>query len=105
MEVYKLDESNFQQYLYYAASNYHNGDELDKALAGYSKLLDSGYTGVETQYYAVEKETGENQLFGDEAERSIMLKAGTNTDQKEVMTKNVKAQKIQKKTKNYHNKK
>ncbi|HLS11294.1 MAG TPA: tetratricopeptide repeat protein [Flavobacteriaceae bacterium] len=95
MEVYKLDESNFQQYLYYAASNYHNGDELDKALAGYSKLLDSGYTGVETQYYAVEKESGENQLFGDEAERSIMLKAGTHTDPTEVLTKDVRPQILQ----------
>lgn len=95
MEAYKLDEANNLHYLYYAASNYHNGDEIDKALAGYSKLLDAGYTGVEMQYFAVEVETGEKQLFSDENERSLMLRAGTHTNPTDELTKDVRPQILQ----------
>src|SRR5699024_978456 len=65
MEVYELDKDNNQMYLFYAASNYHNAEELDKALDGYEKLLDMGYTGVTTQYFAVNNESGEKELFED----------------------------------------
>lgn len=95
MEVYKLDEANNLQYLYYAASNYHNGDELDKALTGYSKLLEVGYTGVETQYYAVEVESGEKQLFGDTSQRDLMIKAGTHTNPTDEVTEDVTPQILQ----------
>ena len=95
MEVYKLDEANNLQYLYYAASNYHNGEELDKALEGYSKLLDLGYTGVEKQYYAVEIESGEKQIFGDTAQRDLMIKAGTHTNPTDEVTEDVTPQILQ----------
>lgn len=95
MEVYKLDEANNLQYLYYAASNYHNGEELDKALTGYSKLLEVGYTGVETQYYAVEVESGEKQLFGDTSQRDLMIKAGTHTNPTDEVTEDVTPQILQ----------
>ena len=38
MIVFEIDEVNNQQYLYYAASNYHSGEVLDKAMEGYENL-------------------------------------------------------------------
>lgn len=95
MEVYELDEANNQQYLYYAASNYHNGEELDKALDGYTKLLDLGYTGVQTQYFAVNKESDEKELFGDKTQRDLMVKTGTYSDPTEEVTEDVTPQILQ----------
>lgn|SRR5690554_790687 len=95
MEVYKLDEANNQQYLYYAASNYHNGKELDKALNGYRKLLDQGYTGVQTQYFAQDVETGDNVLFQDENQREIMIKAGAYSNPTEEVSEDVTPQILQ----------
>lgn len=95
IEVYKLNEKDNQVYLYYAASNYHNAEELDKALEGYKTLLDLGYTGVETQYFAVEKESGEKQSFGDKDQRSLMIKAGTHTDPTDEVSEDVTPQILQ----------
>lgn len=89
MEVYKLDEANNAAYLYYAASNYHNAEEIDKALEGYKKLMDIGYTGVEKQYIAEEKGSGEKQVFGDKDQRDLMVKAGTHTNPEDVETEDV----------------
>lgn len=95
MEVYKLNEDANKIYLYYAASNYHNAEELEKAMEAYKSLLDMGYTGVETQYFAVEKESGEKQAFGDESQRSLMIKAGTHTDPTDEVSKDITPQILQ----------
>ena len=95
MEVYNMDKANNQQYLYYAAINYHSGEELDKALEGYEELMDLGYNGVETQYFAIEKDSGEKQAFGDDAQRKLMIQAGTHSDPTDEQTEDVTPQILQ----------
>ncbi|HEA29251.1 MAG TPA: tetratricopeptide repeat protein [Leeuwenhoekiella sp.] len=69
-------------YLYYAASNAVNGEDFDTALKYYEQLKDMNYEGVETKYTAVNKETGETENFGAEAQRDLMVKAGSHSDPK-----------------------
>src|SRR5699024_2271318 len=95
MEVYELDKDNNQMYLFYAASNYHNSEELDKALAGYEELLEMGYTGVTTQYFAVNNETGEKELFEDASQRDIMMKTGAYSNPTEEQTEDITPQVLQ----------
>ncbi len=66
-------------YLYYAASNYINSKDYDKALEHYKTLRDLGYTGIETEYIAVNKETGEEESM-NKAQRDLMVKAGQYTN-------------------------
>jgi len=62
-------------YLYYAASNAVNAKEFDTALKYYESLKELGYSGVETQYIAVNKETNEEEIM-NKAQRDIMVKSG-----------------------------
>lgn len=62
-------------YLYYAASNAVNAQEYDKALEYYETLRDLGYTGIETEYVATNKETGEEEVM-EQAQRDLMIKSG-----------------------------
>jgi tetratricopeptide (TPR) repeat protein len=62
-------------YLYYAASNSINSGDYDTALKYYEELKGLGYTGIETQYVAVNKESGEEELFA-KAQRDLMVKSG-----------------------------
>lgn len=96
MLVFEMDEANNQQYLYYAASNYHSGDALEEAMEGYKKLMELGYTGVETQYFAVEKETGEKTaFFGDKVQRDLMVQSGAYTNPTQEVTDDVTPQILQ----------
>ncbi|WP_452602568.1 tetratricopeptide repeat protein [Pontimicrobium sp. MEBiC06410] len=61
-----------QVYLYYAAVSAVGAQDFDSALSHYLKLKDLGYTGVETQYFATSKETGEEQPF-DKATRDLYV--------------------------------
>ncbi len=61
-----------QVYLYYAAVSAISAQDFDTALAHYLKLKEIGYTGVETQYYAVSKETGAEEVF-DKATRDLYV--------------------------------
>ncbi len=62
-------------YLYYAASNSINGGDYDTALKYYEELKGLGYTGIETQYVAVNKETGEEEVMA-KVQRDLMVKSG-----------------------------
>jgi tetratricopeptide (TPR) repeat protein len=62
-------------YLYYAASNSINAGDYDTALKYYEQLKGLGYTGIETQYVAVNKETGEEEVMG-KTQRDLMVKSG-----------------------------
>lgn len=64
-------------YLYYAASVAVNAQEFDPALKYYQKLKELGYSGVEEQYVAISKETGEEEIFNNKSLRDISVKAGT----------------------------
>lgn len=62
-------------YLYFAASNAVNAQEYEKALEYYETLRDLGYTGIETEYIATNKETGEEEVL-EKNQRDLMVKAG-----------------------------
>jgi|SRR5680860_68648 len=62
-------------YLYFAASNAVTAKDYDTALKYYEDLKDLGYTGIETQYFAINKETGEEEAM-PKSQRDIMVKTG-----------------------------
>ncbi|HSI69157.1 MAG TPA: tetratricopeptide repeat protein [Gillisia sp.] len=62
-------------YLYYAASNLINTGEYETALEYYEELRNLGFTGVETQYIAINKATGEEELMPKD-QRDLMVKTG-----------------------------
>ena len=74
-DLYKMSPKD-TVYLYYAASNAVNGQDYDTALNYYEELKDMGYRGVETQYTATNKESGEVENFGSESQRDLMVKTG-----------------------------
>lgn len=84
---YLLSSKNFENayrmspkdtlYLYYAASTAVTAQDYDTSLKYYEELRDLGYDGKETQFFAVDKATGEEVRFADKMTRDISVKAGT----------------------------
>jgi len=84
---YLLSSKNFEQaykmspkdtlYLYYAASTAVTAQDYDTSLKYYEELRDLGYDGSEMQYVAIDKATGEEEVFADKITRDISVKAGT----------------------------
>ncbi len=64
-------------YLYYAASTAVNAQDYKTSLQYYEELRDLGFTGVEMEYTAVAKESGEMEAFNNKALRDLSVKAGT----------------------------
>lgn len=81
-KIYKAYEMSPEDtlYLFVAAGNAYNAQEDDKAIEYYSKLRNMGYKGNALQYTAVNKETGEKEVFGNEAERDMFIQSGEYTD-------------------------
>lgn len=61
------------EYLYYAAVSAVSGQDYDAALKHYLKLREIGYTGVKMEYFAVNKETGEEEVM-DKETRDLYVK-------------------------------
>lgn len=84
---YSVSSKNFENafraspkdtlYLYYAAVTATGVQEFDRALVLYEELEDLNYTGIETEYYAIDKETGELEVFQSKNIRDISVKGGT----------------------------
>lgn len=87
---YELNKQD-TAYLYFAASNAVNAEDYDKALEYYNELQDMGYTGIETHYTAVNKETGEVETMSKE-QRDLLVKTGTYSDPKEEVTESRKGE-------------
>ena len=64
-------------YLYNAALLATENNDFDQALSFYNELIDLKFTGITTNYYAIEKATGEVQAFANPEQRELFLKAGT----------------------------
>lgn len=90
IQAYELNKQD-TAYLYFAASNAVNAQEYDKALEYYLELRDLGYTGVETHYTAVNKETGEVETMSKE-QRDLLVKTGTYSDPKDEVTESRKGE-------------
>lgn len=62
LEVYTLMKTSGQEdkvYMYYAGLSYALANNVDEAVKIYTDLINSGYTGVQTQYTAKDTKTGE----------------------------------------------
>ncbi|WP_209389314.1 tetratricopeptide repeat protein [Chryseobacterium sp. RR2-3-20] len=62
IELYKLLKENGNDdkiYMYYAGVSYAMANNVNEAITIYTELLNSGFTGVQTQYTAKEAKTGQ----------------------------------------------
>lgn len=73
--VYNLSK-NDTIYLYYAAATAVSVPDYDRALDFYLKLRDLNYTGIDKEYFATNKETGEEEIL-DKNTRDLYVKAGS----------------------------
>ena len=62
-------------FLYYAAATAVNVQEYDRAIKLYEQLKDLGYTGIETEYYATNVETNQEEKFANKNLRDLQVKA------------------------------
>lgn len=62
-------------YLYFAASNAVSAKDYNTALKYYEDLKNLGYTGIETEYLAINKATGEEEAM-PKVQRDLMIKTG-----------------------------
>ena len=77
-------------YLYNAALVATEGKDYSIALGFYEKLIDLGYSGVSMNYYAVEKESGKEQVFQDEKSRNFSVDViGTHESPRDEMAESV----------------
>ncbi|HMR17502.1 MAG TPA: tetratricopeptide repeat protein, partial [Mariniflexile sp.] len=76
-------------FLYYAAATAVNVQEYDRALSIYEELKDLGYTGIEKQYFAINKETNEEEVL-DKSTRDLYVKAKSHIKPGERITESKK---------------
>ncbi|WP_055446124.1 tetratricopeptide repeat protein [Lacinutrix mariniflava] len=88
--LYKLVPED-QEYLYYAAVSSIQAQDYDTALAHYIMLKDNGYTGVTKEYFAINKESGEEEII-DQRTRDLYIKAKTHISPGERMTESKAAE-------------
>lgn len=75
-DAYLLDKKDTIN-LYYAASTYVNGKDYATALKLYSELKTLNYSGKGTSYLAMNKLTGQEDLYTSVKERDLAVKLGT----------------------------
>lgn len=82
LEVYNLLKAagtDDKLYMYYAGLNYALAEKKDNAIDVYKSLIDSGYTGVTTQYKAKNKKTGQVESL-DKNSFEMLKKLGAAAD-------------------------
>ena len=84
--------------LYYAAGNAVNGQDYPTALSYYKELLDLGYTGIKTEYIAIDAEAGKEVSFPDKGERDLAMLSGSYTNPSDRKSESVRGDILQKVT-------
>lgn len=74
--VYKMSKLDTVA-LYNASLAALNNKDYDVSLKHLNELNKMGYTGITEQFFAVNKETNKEDLFGDKITRDLMVKGGT----------------------------
>lgn len=77
--------------MFNAAITSAQGKDFDSALKYYKKLKELGYTGIETQYLATNKETQKEENLGSKNNRDLMVKTGTYINPRDNVSKSKKA--------------
>jgi len=94
MEIYDLLKNNGKEdkvYMYYAGLNYALANNTEQAIKIYTDLINSGYTGVQTNYTAKDKKTGQVSAY-DKATWDLLKKTGSDyTDFKTEQTPSVES--------------
>jgi len=80
-QVYNMSSKD-TVFLEYAANAAYLDKDYDLALDYFTQLKDLGYTGIVTEYTAVNTETGERENMGSKNQMDLMVKTGTYTDPK-----------------------
>ncbi|MDC8104154.1 hypothetical protein MTQ00_06335 [Chryseobacterium sp. B21-037] len=91
LEVYNLLKTNGQDdkvYMYYAGLNYALANNVDEAIKIYTELINSGYTGVQTNYTAKDKKTGQVATY-DKGTWEMLKKSSDYSDFKTEQTPSV----------------
>lgn len=83
--TYKLSPQD-TIFIYNAAISSTLSKDYDSALKYYNELQDLGYTGVQTLYFATNKETGVKENLGSKENRDIQVKIGVYKDPVEEKT-------------------
>lgn len=73
-------------FLFNAALASKLGNDIDTSEEYYQKLSDIGYTGIQKQFVATNKETGKVDAFVSKVNRDLYVKAGTHTNPGEKTT-------------------
>ncbi|MGB5420433.1 tetratricopeptide repeat protein [Algibacter sp.] len=87
-KAYRVTEKD-TMFLYYAAATSVNVKEYDRALGIYEELKEIGYTGIAKEYFAIDKETGEEVVL-DKGTRDLYVKGGSHIKPGERMTESKK---------------
>lgn len=74
-KAYRISKDTI--YLYNAALLSQNAKDYDTTLKIYDELLDLGYTGIVTEYFATEITSGEEQAFPNKQLRDVSIKSKT----------------------------
>jgi tetratricopeptide (TPR) repeat protein len=83
--IYKMSPKD-TLYLYYAASSAVSANDYDIALDYYVQLKNLGYTGIATNYYAINSESGEEETFATKQTRDISIQVKTHVIPKDEQT-------------------
>jgi len=87
-KAYRITEVD-TLFLYYAASTAVSVKEYDRALGLYEELKNLGYTGIDKQYFATDKESGKEVVL-DKGTRDLYVKAGSHIKPGERLTESKK---------------
>ncbi|MDT0676892.1 tetratricopeptide repeat protein [Autumnicola musiva] len=80
---YQLSGQTDTIHLYYAANNAVQAEDYEKGLEYLNTLNEIGYDGSGTEYYAVNSETGEEEMMGSKEQMDLMTKTGQYSDPRE----------------------